>query len=133
MEPTLYFSFSATAYNAPSALTRTTLPGNASSQIRFNKDNRYKKELDTYKIHIAMDDVLKKQIQETLGNVYICQLHHKYGAYLGVTVRDVLNHLMDWYGQSKPADLVANRKEYNKPIDISQPIDAYFARIDDCI
>eukprot|EP00957_Ditylum_brightwellii_P037449 2832909-Ditylum_brightwellii.AAC.1 len=32
MEPTLYSSLSTTAYNAPSAPTSTTLPGNASSQ-----------------------------------------------------------------------------------------------------
>eukprot|EP00957_Ditylum_brightwellii_P206229 15347443-Ditylum_brightwellii.AAC.1 len=40
---------------------------------------------------------------------------------------------MDWYRQIKPANLVANGENYNKPIDISQPIDAYFAQIDDCI
>eukprot|EP00957_Ditylum_brightwellii_P008112 615223-Ditylum_brightwellii.AAC.1 len=33
MEPTLYSSFSATAYDAPSAPTGTTLPGNTSSQV----------------------------------------------------------------------------------------------------
>eukprot|EP00957_Ditylum_brightwellii_P175579 13368682-Ditylum_brightwellii.AAC.1 len=43
MEPTLYFSLSATAYNAPSAPTRATLPGNATSQVRYEEDNRYKK------------------------------------------------------------------------------------------
>eukprot|EP00957_Ditylum_brightwellii_P086022 6544334-Ditylum_brightwellii.AAC.1 len=40
---------------------------------------------------------------------------------------------MDWYRQIKPADLVANGENYNKPMDISQPINAYFACIDDCI
>eukprot|EP00957_Ditylum_brightwellii_P043311 3282636-Ditylum_brightwellii.AAC.1 len=40
MEPTLYSSLSATAYNAPSAPTRTTLPGNVSSQVRYDEDNR---------------------------------------------------------------------------------------------
>eukprot|EP00957_Ditylum_brightwellii_P184569 14057337-Ditylum_brightwellii.AAC.1 len=40
---------------------------------------------------------------------------------------------MDRYGQIKSADLVENRMNYNKPMDISQPIDAYFARNDDCI
>eukprot|EP00957_Ditylum_brightwellii_P206344 15347934-Ditylum_brightwellii.AAC.2 len=133
MEPTLYSSLSATAYNAPSAPTRTMLPGNASSQVKYGKDNQYKKELDTYENHIAMDDALKKQTQETVDNVYIRQLRHKYSTYLGVTARDVLDHLMDWYRHIKPADLVANGKEYNKPMDISQPIDAYFACIDDCI
>eukprot|EP00957_Ditylum_brightwellii_P130727 9973180-Ditylum_brightwellii.AAC.1 len=133
MEPTLYSSLSTTVYNAPSAPARTTLPGNALSQVRYGKDNQYKKELDTYENHIAMDDVLKKQIQEAVDNVYICLLCHKYSAYLGVTARDVLNHLIDQYGQIKPADLVANGKEYKRPMDISQPINAYFAHIDDCI
>eukprot|EP00957_Ditylum_brightwellii_P159697 12155123-Ditylum_brightwellii.AAC.1 len=51
------------------------------------------------------------------------QLRHKYSAYLGVTPRDVLDHLMDQYGQIKSADLVENGMNYNNPMDISQPID----------
>eukprot|EP00957_Ditylum_brightwellii_P156316 11897893-Ditylum_brightwellii.AAC.1 len=61
------------------------------------------------------------------------QLRHKYSAYLDITSRDVPDHLMDQYGQIKPADLVENGMNYNKPMDISQPIDVYFARIDDFI
>eukprot|EP00957_Ditylum_brightwellii_P108287 8260931-Ditylum_brightwellii.AAC.1 len=61
------------------------------------------------------------------------QLRHKYSAYLGFTSRDVLDRLMDHYGQIKPADLVENGMNYNKPMAISQPIDAYFTRIDDYI
>eukprot|EP00957_Ditylum_brightwellii_P079851 6072438-Ditylum_brightwellii.AAC.1 len=80
-----------------------------------------------------MDDVLKKKIQEAVDDVCICQLHHTYSDYLGAIARDVLNHLMDWYGQIKPADLVANGNEYNKSMDISQSINAYFAHINDCI
>eukprot|EP00957_Ditylum_brightwellii_P062482 4741927-Ditylum_brightwellii.AAC.1 len=40
---------------------------------------------------------------------------------------------MDRYGQIKQADLIESGINYTKPMDISQPIDAYFARIDDCI
>eukprot|EP00957_Ditylum_brightwellii_P044914 3406156-Ditylum_brightwellii.AAC.1 len=40
---------------------------------------------------------------------------------------------MDQYRQIKPINLVENGVNYNRPMDISQPIDAYFARIDDCI
>eukprot|EP00957_Ditylum_brightwellii_P184045 14019224-Ditylum_brightwellii.AAC.1 len=39
MELMLYSSLSATAYNALSAPTRTMLPGNALSQVRYNEDN----------------------------------------------------------------------------------------------
>eukprot|EP00957_Ditylum_brightwellii_P126262 9626013-Ditylum_brightwellii.AAC.1 len=74
-----------------------------------------------------MDNVMKKQIQDAVEDVYIWQLRRKYSAYLGVTARDVLNHLMDWYRQFKPANLVTNEENYYKPMDISQSIDAYFA------
>eukprot|EP00957_Ditylum_brightwellii_P039708 3004663-Ditylum_brightwellii.AAC.1 len=133
MESTLYSSLSATVYNAPSAPTRTTLPGNATSQVQYDEDHCYKKELDTYENHIAMGAVIKKEIQEAVEDVFMSQLRHKYSAYLGVISRDALDHLMDRYGQIKPADFVENRTNYNKPMYISQPIDAYSARIDDCI
>eukprot|EP00957_Ditylum_brightwellii_P204314 15338640-Ditylum_brightwellii.AAC.1 len=133
MEPTMYFNLSATAYAPPTAPARVMLPGNASSQARYDKDNWHRKDLDTFENHIAMDDVLKKQIQEAVDDVYICQLRHKYSTFLGVMAGDVPDHLMDRYGQIKTADLVANGDKYNQPMDISQPIDAYFACIDDCI
>eukprot|EP00957_Ditylum_brightwellii_P138457 10553750-Ditylum_brightwellii.AAC.1 len=133
MEPTLYSSLSATVYNALGAPARATLAGNATSQVRYKEDNRYKMELDTYENHIAMDDVMKKQIQEAIEDNFLRQLQHKYSAYLAVTSRDVLDHLMDMYGKIKPADLVENGIHYTNPMDISQRIDAYFARIDDCI
>eukprot|EP00957_Ditylum_brightwellii_P167685 12765052-Ditylum_brightwellii.AAC.1 len=66
MEPALYSILSATVYNAPSVPTRTTLPGNATYQVRYDEDHRYKMELDTYENHIAMDDVIKKQIQDAV-------------------------------------------------------------------
>eukprot|EP00957_Ditylum_brightwellii_P107598 8209096-Ditylum_brightwellii.AAC.1 len=61
MESTLYSSLSAMAYNAPSAPTRTTLPGNVTSQVRYNKDHQYKRELDSYENHITMDNVIKNK------------------------------------------------------------------------
>eukprot|EP00957_Ditylum_brightwellii_P059747 4535847-Ditylum_brightwellii.AAC.1 len=133
MEPTLYSSLLTTAYTAPPTPTRTTMPGNASAQARYNEDNGYKNELDTYENHIAMDDVLKKQVQEAVDDVYMCQLRQKYSAYLGITTRDILDHLMDIYEHIKPADLVASGARYNEPMDITQPIDVYFVCIDDCI
>eukprot|EP00957_Ditylum_brightwellii_P081339 6187438-Ditylum_brightwellii.AAC.1 len=39
MEPTLYSSLSATAYNAPSTPTRATLAGNTTSQVRYEDLN----------------------------------------------------------------------------------------------
>eukprot|EP00957_Ditylum_brightwellii_P094571 7202974-Ditylum_brightwellii.AAC.1 len=88
MEPTLYSSLSATAYNAPGAPARATLAGNATFQVHYEEDDCYKRELDTYENYIAMDDLMKKQIQEAIEDVFLRQLGHKYSAYLGVTSRD---------------------------------------------
>eukprot|EP00957_Ditylum_brightwellii_P152094 11580381-Ditylum_brightwellii.AAC.1 len=107
MEPALYSSLFATAYNAPNAPTRTTYPGNVSSRIRYNEDNHYRKELDTYENHIAMDNVMKNKrcSQPSYGLVQANQA-------------------------SQPSD---KWRELQQPMDISQPIDAYFAQINDCI
>eukprot|EP00957_Ditylum_brightwellii_P086771 6602984-Ditylum_brightwellii.AAC.1 len=71
------------------------LPGNTTSQVQYGEDHQYKRDLDMYENHIAIDDVMKKQIQDYVEDVFMRQLRHKYSAYLGVTSRDVLDHLMD--------------------------------------
>eukprot|EP00957_Ditylum_brightwellii_P124584 9495083-Ditylum_brightwellii.AAC.1 len=75
------------------------LPDNASFQVRYDEDNRFKKELDTHEKHISIVDVMKTQIQDVVEDFFMRHLRHKYSAYLGVTLRDVLDYLMDRYGQ----------------------------------
>eukprot|EP00957_Ditylum_brightwellii_P125841 9593098-Ditylum_brightwellii.AAC.1 len=68
MEPALYSTLLVTAYTAPMTPTKTTMWGNTSAQTRYDEDNRYEKELDTYENHITMNDVLNKQIQEAVDD-----------------------------------------------------------------
>ena len=63
---------------------------------------------------------------------YLCKMRKKYTRYLGISTRDLLNHLINQYGKITTADLEANKSRMNEPINITQTIDVFFKRIDDC-
>ena len=77
-----------------------------------------------------MEDALKSIIIDLVDNVYIGELRNKYTGYLGITARDLLDHLIDRYGKITPANVNECKKQMNEPIDSTQPINMYFKRID---
>ena len=52
---------------------------------------------------------------------------------MGVTSQDLLNHLMDRYGNISAANLKTNKAHINEALDNSCPIDVFFQRIDDAV
>jgi hypothetical protein len=40
-----------------------------------------------------------------LEDIYLCKLRNKYTGYLGVTARNLIDHLLDRYGKITPADI----------------------------
>ena len=42
-----------------------------------------------------MDDTLKTQLLDSVEEPYVSELHNRYTGYMGVTTRDLLDHLMD--------------------------------------
>ena len=55
-----------------------------------------------------MEDSLKFIIINAVNKVYIGELRNKYTGYLGITARDLLDHLLNRYGKITPPDV----KEY---------------------
>eukprot|EP00957_Ditylum_brightwellii_P025773 1949612-Ditylum_brightwellii.AAC.1 len=74
---------------------------------------------------------MKLQVQEAVDDVYIRQLKNKYTGYLGVLICDLLNHLLDRYGKITAADIASNNEQFREGMDMDQPIDVYFTKIDD--
>jgi hypothetical protein len=58
-----------------------------------------------YDDHHSMDDALKAQVIDTIQDTYLCEMRNKYTGYLGVTTRDLLDHLLDQYGKITPTDI----------------------------
>ena len=80
-----------------------------------------------------MEDALKYIIIDAVDEVYIGELRNKYTGYLGITARDLLDHLLDWYGKVIPTDVKECKEQMNEPIKATQPIDIYFKIIDDTV
>ena len=83
--------------------------------------------------NVNMDDALKTQLLDSIDNPYVSELRNRYTGYMGVTTRDLLDHLMDRYGNITAADLKNNDKRLNQPVDSSQPIDVLFQRVNDAV
>eukprot|EP00957_Ditylum_brightwellii_P028519 2153477-Ditylum_brightwellii.AAC.1 len=80
-----------------------------------------------------MQELLKVQLQEAVDDVYTRQLKNKYTRYLGVAIRDLLNHLLDWYGKITAVDIVSNNEQFLEGMDMDQPTNIYFTKIDDSV
>ena len=93
----------------------------------------HKEERRIYINHNMMEDALKSIIIDTVDEVYISKLWNKYTSYLGITARDLLDHLLDWYGKITTADVEECKKQMNEPIDAMQPIHIYFKSINNTV
>ena len=132
MDPALYTTLSATGYVSPTAPNRTP-PGNLTAVEREEAEKIYLKAKGEYDDHNTMQELLKAQIQEAVDDVYTRQLKNKYTGYLGVTIRDLIDHLLDRYGKITAADIASNNKQFLEGMDMDQPIDVYFTKIDDSV
>ena len=56
----------------------------------------------------------------------------RYTRYIGVSVRDILDHLFLRYGKINGHDLIENMKRFHLPLYTGSPIDIYFKMIEDC-
>eukprot|EP00957_Ditylum_brightwellii_P079627 6055028-Ditylum_brightwellii.AAC.1 len=99
MDPALNTTLSATVYLA------LTLPNHKPEKI-------YLKAKGEYDDHNIMQEILKAQKQEAVDDVYIRQLKIKYTGYLGVSICDLLDHLLDRYGKITAANIANNNEQF---------------------
>jgi hypothetical protein len=80
-----------------------------------------------------MNDALKTQIIDAVADTYLGVLRNRYTGYMGVTPRDLLDHLLERFGRITASDIANCRTKMEAPMDVTQPIDIYFQTIDDCV
>ena len=81
------------------------LHNSTSAAIRQTEYLVHKEERRIYDNHQTMEDALKFIIIDAVDEVYIGKLWNKYTGYLVITSRDLLDHLLDRYGNITPADV----------------------------
>ena len=135
MKDTLYHTLSATPYVTPidPGASAQNIPAAASVALRQQLRDEHVEQQRIYQNHINMDDALKTQLIDAVDEPYISELRNKYTGFMGITTRDMVDHLLDRYGKITPADLKDNERRMNEPLDGSQPIDIFFKRIDNAV
>jgi hypothetical protein len=134
MSTVLYATLSNQQYDTPADPGLPPVPpARATGAIIEENRISYASERKIYDNHTNMDDALKSQIIDAVNDVYLSEVRNKYTGYLGVTTRDLIDHLLDRYGKITASDIEECKKRMNEPIDATQPIDVYFQRIDDCV
>ena len=133
MQPALYATLSTVAYNTPTdpgplPIFRST----DTDQARQETSNEFYENKRVFENHFNMDQALKLLIIEAIDAVYIDERRDRYTAFLNVSARDLMNHLLHRYGKITATDMKENKQKMEEPIDTSEPIDKYFKRIDDC-
>ena len=96
MKAALYVTLSATAYVTPIEPPLTPdVPSTATSASRQQLCNQYAEEHQIFTNHGNVDDALKTQLLDSVEEPYVSELRNRYTGYMGVTTRDLLDHLMD--------------------------------------
>ena len=133
LKPEVYATLSATAFNPPpNPGAAPEIPPNSTaaqiSSIRYDFDADTK----TFNKFNNVEQALKTQLIEAVDEVYIQSLRNKYVGYTNVSTLDLLNHLYDSYANITPSVLLENDRKMREPLDPSQPLDTFFARIEEC-
>ena len=96
MKAALYVTLAATAYVAHNETPLTPdVQTTATSASRQQLRNQHAEEHQIFTNHVNMDDALKTQLLDAVYEPYVSKLHNLYTGYMGVTTRDLLDHLMD--------------------------------------
>ena len=134
MPAILYTTLSATPYVSPPNPGTQAAPGQNASAATIEQDRiRHLEQRRVHDNHMNMDSALKTLLIDATEDVFLHEVRNKYTGYLGVTTRDLLDHLLDRYGKITAADIEECKRRMTSPMDIDQSIDRFFERIDDCV
>ena len=75
---------------------------------------------------------LKTQLLQAVDEVYIKSLCNKYTGYAAQTTKAILKYLYDAYANITASTLQENDAKMRDPLDPTQPIETFFARVEEC-
>jgi hypothetical protein len=134
MPAPLYTTLSDIPYVAPPDPGAVpTYSVNANAATRETDRINHKAAQKLFDNHTNMNDALKTQIIDAIADTYLGALRNRYTGYMGVTPRDLLDHLLERYGRITASNIANCRTKMEAPMDVTQPIDIYFQTIDDCV
>jgi hypothetical protein len=86
----------------------------------------------TYWTCTSVQQALKKQIISVFEPIYLDILNDKMVGYANISARDMMDHLLETYGNITTVDLEINFEHMRRAWDPKNPVESLFKQIQDC-
>jgi hypothetical protein len=123
-EPTLCITPQAPG-REPSTTEGTAAQINAARHI-------WEEDVQTYRTCTSVQQALKRQIISVFEPMYLDIFNENMVVYANISERDMLDHLLETYGNITAVDLEINFEHMRRAWDPQQPVDTLFKQIQDC-
>jgi hypothetical protein len=90
-------------------------------------------DVQTYWIYTSAQHALKNQIISVFEPMYLDILNDIMVGYANISARDMLDHLVETYGNINVVDLEINFEHMHRAWDPQQPVESLFKQIQDCV
>ena len=134
MTATLYATLSNVEYKVPpNPGPSPEYPARVTTAEKYALNTQHAKELAEFETHTEVSDAIKQKIIEAVEDPYLHALEDSITGLMGVSPKQIIQHLLKRYGRITPAEIKRNFMAINDAIDPDQHIDIYFKKIEDCI
>jgi hypothetical protein len=110
---------------APATTERTAAQISAARQI-------WEEDVQTYQTCTSVQQALKTQIISVFDPMYVDILNDNMVGYANISARDMLDHILETYGNITAVDLEINFEHMRQAWDPQQPVETLFKQIQDC-
>lgn len=122
------------AFTIPPNLGPTaTIPANSTGPQIAALERAHKQQMSIYLTYRNVDAALKQQILAAVPKKYLKALYNRTTGFMGVTARQLLEHLQTQYGKLTPTQFKQNADRFAQPYDPNEPIEDLFERIEDAM
>ena len=110
-----------------------TIPAGSTGPQIAAIERLFKQQTVIYQTYRNVDAALQQQILAAVPRKYLKALYHRTTGFMGVTARQMLEHLQRNYGTISTSQYTTNDERFRTPYDPNEPIEDLFERIDDAI
>ena len=109
-----------------------TFPPNASDALKKRRIAEFVHDETGIKTNKCTTNLLRNQLLEAVDEEYYMELYDNIFRYDRIEPADFLSHILKYYAVIDDDVLEDNKKEFEQPPDMSQPIDLYFRKQERC-
>jgi hypothetical protein len=123
--------------SGPTLCTNPHAPGRAPSNTDgtaaqiSTAHHTWEEDVQTYWTYTSVHQALKKQIISVFEPMYLYILSNSMVGYANISVRDMLVHLFETYGNITVVDLEINFEHMRRAWDPQHPVESLFKQIQD--